>query len=290
MWRTLQAADENNVPFLASALTFDGLLAAVPLILLLFAGVAQLLQLIAGTGPIDPEVLFERFLPPHARGTLDPFQTVEVVLGRLTEVGRSLTLVAVPAFIWFSTRLFAGLRTSLNSIFDVSIRPSHTGIVARFLLNKLRDLGMVILTVAMFLASIALSTGMSLLQSYTRARGRPLLSVVERWGAELLAFIFLLALFFVLYRFASIRKIGWRAALLAATFMSVAFEIAKRLYGLYLQGAAAGYGTASADATLGAAALFVVWLYYSALVFLLGAVVAETWELRAMQRVQRGIA
>jgi membrane protein len=290
MWRTLQAADENNVPFLASALTFDGLLAAVPLILLLFAGVAQLLQLIAGTGPIDPEVLFERFLPPHARGTLDPFQTVEVVLGRLTEVGRSLTLVAVPAFIWFSTRLFAGLRTSLNSIFDVSIRPSHTGIVARFLLNKLRDLGMVILTVAMFLASIALSTGMSLLQSYTRARGRPLLSVVERWGAELLAFIFLLALFFVLYRFASIRKIGWQAALLAATFMSVAFEIAKRLYGLYLQGAAAGYGTASADATLGAAALFVVWLYYSALVFLLGAVVAETWELRAMQRVQRGIA
>jgi hypothetical protein len=51
--------------------------------------------------------------------------------------------------------------------------------------------------------------------------------------------------------------------------MSVAFEIAKRLYGLYLRGAT-GYGTAAADASLGAAALFVVWLYYSALVFLLG--------------------
>lgn len=285
----MQAADENNVPFLASALTFDGLLASVPLILLLFAGLAQILQAIANTGPIDPQALFERFLPPHSQFAVDPFETIEKVLGRVTEVGNSLSLVAVPAFIWFSTRLFAGLRTSLNSIFDVSIRPSHKGIIARFLLNKLRDLGMVLMTLTIFLGSIALSTGMTLLQSYTTARGRPVLSTLERWGAEGLAFVFLLVLFFLLYRFASIRKIGWRAALVAAGFMSVAFEIAKRLYALYLRGAA-GYGTAAADATLGAAVLFIVWLYYSALVFLLGAVVAETWELRAMQRVQRGIS
>ena len=35
----------------------------------------------------------------------------------------------------------------------------------------------------------------------------------------------------------------------------------------------------SADANLGAVGLFVLWLYYTALVFLLGAVVAETWDL-----------
>ncbi len=238
---------------------------------------------------MNPQQLFERFLPPHVAGTLDPFQTVEAVLGRLTEVGRSLSVVAVPAFIWFSTRLFAGLRTALNSIYDVSIRPSKKGILLRFVLNKLRDLGMVIMTLAMFLASTALSTGLALLQAYTEERGRPMLSTLERWGAEVLAFIFLLALFFLLYRYASIRKVRWQGALVAAVFMSVAFEIAKRLYGLYLQGAA-GYGTAAADASLGAAALFIVWLYYSALVFLLGGVVAETWELRAMQREQRGIA
>lgn len=234
-------------------------------------------------------MLFERFLPPHSQFAVDPFLTIEAVLGRLTEVGNSLSLLAVPAFIWFGTRLFAGLRTALNSIFDVSIRPGHRHFVTRFLLNKLRDLGMVVMTLSIFLVSIGLSTGLSLLQSYTTARGRPILSTLERWGAEVLAFVFLMVLFFLLYRFASIRKIGWQAALVAAGFMSVAFELAKRLYGLYLRGAT-GYGTATADASLGAAALFVVWLYYSALVFLLGGVVAETWELRAMQRQQRGIA
>jgi uncharacterized BrkB/YihY/UPF0761 family membrane protein len=43
------------------------------------------------------------------------------------------------------------------------------------------------------------------------------------------------------------------------------------------------------DANLAAAALFVLWIYYTAIVFLLGAVVAETWELRKMQERQRAI-
>jgi uncharacterized BrkB/YihY/UPF0761 family membrane protein len=33
--------------------------------------------------------------------------------------------------------------------------------------------------------------------------------------------------------------------------------------------------------------LFVLWAYYTALVFLVGAVVAQTWNLREMQRRQR---
>ena len=43
------------------------------------------------------------------------------------------------------------------------------------------------------------------------------------------------------------------------------------------------------DANIGAAVLFVLWIYYTAIVFLLGGVVAETWELRKMQRRQRAI-
>ena len=35
---------------------------------------------------------------------------------------------------------------------------------------------------------------------------------------------------------------------------------------------------------IAAVLLFILWLYYTALVFLLGAVVAETWDLRSRQR------
>ncbi|HLB54566.1 MAG TPA: hypothetical protein VJK71_05620, partial [Gemmatimonadales bacterium] len=99
------------------------MLAALPLVLLLFAGLGLLLQWLVATGPIvDPSLLFERFLPPHdVTPGRDPFSTIEAILGRLTTVGRSLSLIAIPAFLWFSTRLFAGIRTALNSIYDVGL-------------------------------------------------------------------------------------------------------------------------------------------------------------------------
>ena len=52
----------------------------------------------------------------------------------------NLVLYAIPAFVWFSTRLFAGIRTSLNEIYDVSARP---GPHRHFLLSPPDDDGRV---------------------------------------------------------------------------------------------------------------------------------------------------
>ena len=45
--------------------------------------------------------------------------------------------------------------------------------------------------------------------------------------------------------------------------------------------------SSAGDANIGAAVLFILWVYYTAIVFLLGGVVAETWDLRRMQQRQR---
>ncbi len=248
-----------------------------------------ILQWLEG-GAIDPATLFERFLPPHPIGLQDPFGTVEAILGRLTQVGRSLSLVAIPAFLWFSTRLFGGIRSALNSIFDVALRPPKGHFLIRFLLAKARDLWMVLLTLTLFLANTTLTSGFAFLRNYFASSGlgnNSVIRTLEGWAGEVLGFGFLIALFYLLYRHAALRRVTRPAALLAASFMAVAFEIAKRLYAIYLR-SATGYGAAAVDASIGAILLFVVWLYFSALVFLLGGVVAETWELRELQRVQRG--
>jgi membrane protein len=109
-----------------------------------------------------------------------------------------------------------------------------------------------------------------------------------RFLGELLAFSFLVSLFYLVYRYASDRRLPWKTALMAALFAAVAFELAKRLYALYLANVAT-VGGASGDANVGAAVLFVLWVYYTGLVFLLGGVVAETWELRTIQTRQRAI-
>jgi len=107
-------------------------------------------------------------------------------------------------------------------------------------------------------------------------------------SGEGLAFAFSVSLFYVTYRYASLRRLPWRTALLASTFTAFLFEVAKRLYGLYLANFASLQGPGG-DANIGAVVLFVLWVYYTAIVFLLGAVVAETWELRGMQQRQRAI-
>ena len=287
--RTLQAADENNIPFLASALTFDALLAAVPFILLLLIGLTHLAQALSGGPAVDPSRLFHRFFPSNSSKG-DPFAFVEGVLDGITRNRDQISLYAAPAFLWFSTRLFAGVRTSLNDIYDVSSRPApRRHFVLNWIAGKLRDMGMVIATVVLFLANTLLTTALAYLAS-RGSRQLPefafFVSTVGRFLGELLAFSFLVSLFYVTYRYSSLRRLPRQTALLASMFTAILFEVAKRLYGLYLSHFASLEGPLG-GANIGAAVLFVLWVFYTAIVFLLGAVVAETWELRAMQQRQR---
>ena len=95
-------------------------------------------------------------------------------------------------------------------------------------------------------------------------------------------------LFFLIYRYASVRRIDTRAALVASAFGAVAWDVAKRLFAMYL-GKVATVETVTVDFHLTAMVLTVLWVWYTALVFLLGGIVAETWQLRTMQQEQRAI-
>jgi len=279
-------------------LTFDALLAAIPFLLLLLIGLSHLAQALANSGAgnsstVDPTALFHRFFPPHVSTPgRDPFEVIERILVRVSQHRAELSFYAIPAFVWFSTRLFAGIRTSLNDVFDVSARPlPRRHFLLNFLLAKLRDAGMVIATLTLFLANTALSTGLALLQARGAERVPQFaffVSSAGRFLGEALAFGFSVSLFYITYRYASVRRLPWKTALLASLFTALLFEVAKRLYGLYLANFASFEGP-SGDANIGAAGLFILWIYYTAIVFLLGGVVAETWELRKMQQRQRAI-
>jgi membrane protein len=289
----LQAADENSLPFLASALTFDALMAAIPFVLLLVVGLTHLTQLQARPEAVEFHQLFERFLPYHEYRTAgDPFVAIESLVAEIAKNREQVSLFALPTFLWFATRLFASLRTALNDVFDVAVRPPvHRGIIATYVRGKLRDIGMVIGTLLLFLANTATSTALQVLETRGEAAVPALrffVTFVGRLLGEALAFGFGIALFYVIYKYASIRRLPWRAAVVASAFTAVAFEIAKRLYGVYLANIAST-SRMGADANIGALILFVLWVYYTALVFLFGGVVAETWDLRERQRRQRAV-
>nr|MBP9202266.1 YihY/virulence factor BrkB family protein [Gemmatimonadales bacterium] len=195
----------------------------------------------------------------------------------------------VPLFLWFATRLFASVRTALTLVYDVPRRATGQHFVLGFLAGKLRDAVMVLFTLALLVGNATLTTGLRVLNT----RGQDLIArwpglgllvgSIGRSVSEVVAFVFSAALFYVVYRHASPRRLPRRAALAGSLFTALLFEVAKRFYGWYLHNLAVA-DRFSADANLGAVILFILWLYYTGVVFLLGAVVAETFDLLGRQR------
>jgi membrane protein len=266
--RTLEAAVEDNVPFLASALSFDLLLTVLPFLILVLAVIGYLVQHQLAVQQIDVHELIQQFLPGPDVGQ-GAFRQLEGMLDGIVRERGKLTLFGVPVFLWFSTRLFAGLRVALNEVFDTDeFRPLPVA--------KLIDLGMVLVT-----------GGLLVVNAYLLALGvRPDATWLHRFLLQVGAVISSTVVFLLIYKILPSRRIGWRTALVAAVFCAVAIEVAKRLFTLYLTRVVTPDRLVS-DANVVGFILFLLWIYYSAYVFLLGGEIAETYDLIRMRRAQR---
>src|SRR5205814_1265582 len=193
---------------LASAVSFDILLTAIPFVGLVLAVVAYLVEYQLAIHQLNVHELLQRFLPESNEASGDRFGFIEGALGDLVARRGGLTLLAAPLFLWFSTRMFGGLRAALNEVFDTEEnRPWPVA--------KLTDLAMVFVAGALFLANAFASTGKGVI-------------------AQLETLVFSTLLFFVIFKFLPSRRIYWRTGLVASLFCAVGFEIAKRLFALYV--------------------------------------------------------
>jgi len=107
-----------------------------------------------------------------------------------------------------------------------------------------------------------------------------------RFSLETVAFGLGILLFYCVFKLLPSRRIPWRTALVAAVFCSLGFEVAKRLYALYVTRFVT-FDQVASDANAVGLLLFLLWVYYTAYLFLLGGEVAETFDLIQMRRSQR---
>lgn len=283
--RVLAIASRVHIPLLASALTFDALLALIPLGVLALEFLNLVGGVVAGEAG-DPQRLVVSLLPQHLHvdGPMDPFRLVEGLLTTVQGYSSRFTWVAVPVFLWFASRLFASLRSCLSQVFNVRRPSRHAKVVLDMVLGftygKVRDFGMI--GVLLVLASLngVLSFAVVLFTEDTVYLTPPLsilASTLGRLFAELVMVGSAFALFLLVYRYASPKRMAWRGSMVAASVATIGFELAKRLYGLYLSGWSGGR-VFSVDAGVGAVILFLLWVYWVAMVFLIGAAAAMVWE------------
>ncbi len=270
-------AGEDDIFFLAGGIAFNVLVAAVPFLLMLIAIFGYVLKAAVN----DPQQAAVEYvlsiLPPSQRiVTLTRSLVGEVVAGR-TRFG----ILGLVLFIWSSTRLVASLRSVLKHIFDL---PEERPILA----GMFFDLQMVLVAGTLFVFNTGITVAVEAAQAYgVRWLGLsayPEVQSVQRALARILAFCFILLMFVLMYRYLPKRKTPWRIALVAAVFTSVSWELLKGIFAWYVTYVSdwrTTYGT------LASLILLVFWIYYSAIVFVLGGEVAQVYDLMRIRRKQR---
>ena len=179
------------------------------------------------------------------------------------------TIITALLLIYGSTNLFSQLRDALNTMWNVRPRPRNhvLGGVVEIVRDRLLATLMVISFSIVLLATLAISTGLTVLNGWLQTFLTPDTSFLLKGGNILTGFGLVTLLFALMFKLLPDAKVSWRVVWVGALVTSFLFNVGAFLIGLYL-----GYG--SLRTILGAAGSLVVlmvWIAYSAQIMFFGA-------------------
>ena len=178
-------------------------------------------------------------------------------------------LVSIALLLLAGTGVFANLRGALNAVW--SVRPV-SGTLRNLARTRLSAILMMLTLGLLVLASVLLSTAVSVLAPYLEAQ-LPGGSWLVRALDLAVSTLFLWVAFAATYRILPDAQIAWRDVWVGALATAILFVVGKALIGLYLGRSDLG----SAYGAAGSVFLLLVWLYYSAQIFILGATFTQVW-------------
>ena len=164
-----------------------------------------------------------------------------------------------------ATTVFGELQTALDRIWRA---PSlkETSSIWTLVRERLLSFGMILTIGFLLLVSLVMSAALAALGKWWNSnfRGGELVLQVANF---VLSFVIITVLFAMIYKILPRVRIAWRDVWVGAAVTSVLFAIGKFAIGLYLgkSGIVSGFGAA------GSIVVLLVWVYFSAQIFLLGA-------------------
>lgn len=266
IWIIRQAAsrfDHHHGLTLAAALAFHAALALAP-ILLLVVWVASL---------VDPSLRDPAIESAESFLSEQGVTTVRKMLDDASSRPSLRSLVGwtlLGAVAITASSAFAQLQTSLNAVWEVRTRPGRA--IRSFLRKRLLSLAMVGLFATLLLSSIVADATLR----FIAQRLDEVMEIdVSSWRViePTVSLVMIVALVATAFRVLPDVRIRWRQVWLGALVTGAAFALGKGLIAAYL-------GTRVIDSAYGAAGSFIailVWLYYSAVIFLLGAELTRAW-------------
>ena len=173
--------------------------------------------------------------------------------------------VGIAVLVIGATTIFAELQSALDRIWRIPMQHRSRG-VWQLLCSRLLGFGLVLATGFLLLVSLVVSTAITAFAHWWGRIPGGWHGIIEALNIAI-SLVFATGLFAMIYKWMPRAKVAWHDVWIGAAVTAALFEIGKLLIGVYLGKTA----IASAFGAAGSIVVLLVWVYYSAQIFLLGA-------------------
>jgi len=256
---TVSAWQNDYAPSMGAALSYYTIFSIAPLLLI----VISIAGMVYGDDAARGAVFYQ------ARGLMGD-AAAAALQGLLASARKpaeniTATLIGLLLLVAGASSVFGELQSDLDRIWRVPEQARKGGLL-QLLRTRLVSFGMIIGIGLLLIASLVASAMLAVLETWWGSvfGGKELLASALNIG---LSFAIITVLFALIYKIMPRVRIAWRDVWIGAAITSLLFSIGKYAIGIYI-------GRSGVTSTFGAAGSLVVillWVYYSAQIFLLGA-------------------
>lgn len=259
---TIERCLKHNTSLLSGALAFYALLSLAPALYFIVSAAGVVIGRRAAAGQVLQWATL--FLGPGGAHFIDG------ILAR-DGAGSSFATIAGIASLFFGvTGAFGALQDALNLIWEVP--SSDRGYIWQFFFKRLISFAAVMLVGLLLLLALLIGAIISAAGKFI-PQALPATETLLQAGNFAVTLALVTVLFAMLYRLLPDTWVAWRDVWTGAAVTALLFSIGKTLIGLYL-----GHSTSSSPfGAAGSVVVFLLWVYYSAQIFLFGAEFTEVY-------------
>ena len=202
-------------------------------------------------------------------------QTIVSVLetNRPVALGLIGTILTSALLLFSTTSLFAELKGSLDDLWGIKDQPGAA--FMEFLNTRFLSFALVLFLGTLALISIIAGTAVAIATAYAGEAWSDTAILLATSSTALISFAVTTTLFTVVYKVLPDAPLSWRDAWTGGFFTAALFSVGKFLINLYLTQSemASSFGAA------GSLVALLLWVYYSAQIFLLGAIFTKQYAM-----------
>lgn len=270
LWDLAKAAAtswiDDYAPSMGAALAYYTMFSIAPLLLI----VISIAGFVFGTDAARGEIIGQLRSLMGDEGA----RAIQSLIASVSQPGKSMaaSIFGVVLLLIGATTVFAELQDDLDRIWRAPDRDKSGGLWA-LLRTRLLSFGMILGLAFLLLVSLIASAGLAMLGKWW---GSFFVGweVVAHVVNIIVSFALVTGVFALIYKIMPRVQIRWQDVWIGAAVTSLLFAIGKFAIGLYIgkSGVTSGFGAA------GSLVAMLVWVYYSAQIFLLGAEFTWTYS------------